>query len=104
MDAYEYEPLDPVRAPDYWVIRGPWGLVLVTPEVALYVLNQWQRRLPPRWIEFYDLAGSHVVLRTRTIEMIVECTAEQRAWDRRLAQLVEEEKYDPAPYRNYRIA
>ena len=68
-------------------------------EVAEGVLEELRRAWPPRWIEFADLSGATVRVRTRLIECVQECTGAQRAAAREFRRARRrEEKADRRPW------
>ena len=80
--------------PDYYLVRGACGVILVSPEVARYVMRLLNRWLRPRWIRLVDLCGSEIWVRSKTIYAIVENTRAQRAADRKLCRLFDAEEDD----------
>ena len=50
-----------------------------------------ERRWPPTWVVVRDLSGSRIRIRTRDVCGIFECTAAQRAADRRFQKACERE-------------
>ena len=95
----------PTGAPDHWIVRGNWGWVVVTRDVAVRLTQLMQRCVRPRWVCFNDLSGSEIWLRTNTIQLIAENTAEQRANDRALRrQLDAEESGGDEGYNDFRSA
>ena len=84
---------------DYFIVAGEFGVVYVRPETARYIESMLDRLWPPRWIEFRDRVGSHVRVRARQVRVVVECTAAQRASERRLERARErEEESDGRPW------
>lgn len=79
---------------DYWIVAGEFGVVYVRPETARYIESVLDRVWAPRWLAFRDRVGSRIRVRTRQIRVVAECSAAQRAMDRRLdrARQHEEEK------------
>jgi hypothetical protein len=60
-----------------------------------------ERRWRPTWIEFRDIAGSRIRVRTAHVIGMHEHTAVQRAKDRRHARFLEnEEKADEKPWQD----
>jgi hypothetical protein len=94
----------PSDAPEYWLVRGTWGFVMVTREVAMYLLDVVRRRVRPCWVRFYDLSGSEICLRTSTIDLIAENTAEQRASDRALRRQLDAEENGGDEWQDFRSA
>ncbi len=89
--------------PEYWIVRGTWGWVMVSREVALHLMNVLRHRIRPRWVRFCDLAGSEICVRTSTIDLLGQNTLEQRANDRALRRLLEAEENGDGGY-DYRSA
>jgi hypothetical protein len=93
------QPGQPQPAEDYYVIEARCDTFYVRREVAEGVLEALRRAWPPRWIEFVDLAGSGVRLRTRLIDCVQECTGAQRAAAREFRRARRrEEKADRRPW------
>lgn len=88
---------DEVAAPeqdagDYFVLSaecGSWVVSTMMVRAIESALDAWPA---PRWIRFVDLSGSRVRVRASTLHYIVQSTAEQRAFDRRLSRAVREER------------
>ncbi len=78
--------------PEYWIVRGHWGCVMVSRDVASHLMEILRRRIRPRWVRFCDLAGSEICVRTSTIHLLGQNTLEQRANDRALRRLLESEE------------
>jgi hypothetical protein len=55
------------------------------------VLSTLGRVWRPRWLRFRDLSGSYIQLPTRSVELVFESTAQQRAHDRQLMQALDRE-------------
>lgn len=87
---------------DFWVIRAQYGCFYVTSEVARGIERRLQRRWVPRWITFADVVGSRIPLRSATVHGVYECTAAQRAAERKLDRERRlEEKADRQPWEDY---
>jgi hypothetical protein len=69
---------------DFFVVAGEFGVAQVTSETAARIESVLDRTVVPPWIVFDDRVGSRFRVRTNHIRTIVECTAEQRAADRRI--------------------
>ena len=97
-----YLDMDDLEAPqlgDYWMVRGEFGGFAVRAAVAARIERELDRRFPPRWIHFTDLAGSRVRVRSAQVRCVVEATAAQRATDRQLDRAREkEEEADRRPW------
>ena len=86
-------------ARDYWVVRCEYGSYYVRTPQAVRIRNVLDRRWRPRWLEFYDISGSRIRVRTAQVVGMTECTAEQRARDRRQERFLQkEEKADKKPW------
>ncbi|HEX6060211.1 MAG TPA: hypothetical protein VFZ11_14470 [Gemmatimonadaceae bacterium] len=84
---------------DYWVVQGPMWWARVSPATAAAIERRITRLIRPRWIVFTDLAGSRIRVRAEMVRGLCECTAEQRATDRRLDRAQRrEEKADRKPW------
>lgn len=84
---------------DFYVVRAQYGCFYVHSEVARRIEHTLERRLAPRWITFVDLVGSRIRLRTATVHGVYECTAAQRAAERKLDRERRlEEKADRQPW------
>ena len=77
---------------DFHVVSGSFGAVVVTADTARAIERALDRRRPPRWLVFRDRSGSHVRLRTREVRAVCESTTAQRAYDRRMERLREQEE------------
>ena len=88
------EPISPA-AGDYFIVSGDCGTWLVSTVMARHIELVLDAQPPARWVRFVDLAGSRVRLRTRQIDYVCQCTAEQRALERRFSRaLMRERKAD----------
>lgn len=93
------EPEEEQPYGDFYVISGSFGSACVTRETAEQVERCLDMRPPPPWVVFRDRVGSRVRVRTSHIRCVAECTAEQRAGDRRLDRARRrEEKADRRPW------
>ena len=92
-------------ARDYWVmrcygsswhVRAPQAMPGARGTRARRML---ERRWKPTWLEFRDVAGSRIRVRTAHVLGMYECTEAQRAKDRRHDRFLEkEEKADEKPW------
>jgi hypothetical protein len=65
---------------DFWLVhRREGGAWAVTPETAKTIAGTLDRRMPPRWVTFTDVAGAVVRVRIRSIAALEEFTSVQRA-------------------------
>ncbi len=86
-------------ARDYWVVRCYGMSFHVRPPQAIRIKRALERRWKPRWMEFRDIAGSRIRVRTAHVIGMTECTAKQRAKDRRHSRYLDkEEKADEKPW------
>jgi hypothetical protein len=72
----------PEEAPDvgdYFVLEAEGSYWYISGEMARTVDANLVADPAPEWTVFVDLVGSRVRLRTRRIEYLAQCTAEQRA-------------------------
>lgn len=88
------EPEEPTGVPEHYLVRGPFGNVLVSRDTARAINALLRRWIKPRWICFYDLAGSEIWLRPRDVYLVAENTTEQRAYDRQLRRMLDAEEND----------
>ena len=75
-------------AGDHFIVAAQMATFVISTVMARAVeaaLDRWPR---PTWVTFVDLSGSRVRLRAQDIRFIVQSTAEQRAFDRRLRQAI----------------
>ena len=94
----EEAPEDPTYG-DFYVVAGEFGRFEVTPAVARRIAVTLDRWIRPPWITFHDRAGSRIRVRPRQVRTLIECTAEQRAIERKLERArEEEEKSDRRPW------
>jgi hypothetical protein len=74
------EPLEPASGVgDYFVLESEAGSWCISTAMARAVDAELATSPVPEWITFVDLAGSRIRLRTRRIESLTQCTAEQRS-------------------------
>jgi hypothetical protein len=76
------EPEEKQPDEDYYEIRTDCEIYYVSPATAAQVSTQLTRCWPRRWLRFRDLAGAEVLVRSRRVEAITECTGAQRAAER----------------------
>ena len=75
-------------AGDHFIVSARTATFVVSTVMARAIeatLDQWPRRT---WVTFVDLNGSRIRLRTQEIAFVVQSTAEQRAFDRRLREAI----------------
>lgn len=86
-------------ARDYWIVRCYGGTYHVRAMVAESLQRTLRRRWLTRWVEFVDISGSLIRIRAAEVRGLIECTAQQRAIDRRHARFLEqEEKANEKPW------
>ena len=78
-------------ARDYWVVRCYGMSFHVRPPQAIRIKRMLERRWKPAWIEFRDIAGSRIRVRTKHVIGMHEHTEKQRAKDRRHNRYLEKE-------------
>jgi hypothetical protein len=76
---------------DYFVVSGESYSWYVSTAMAKAIEAHLDAKPRPRWVTFVDLAGSRVRVRTRQIEYIHQCTAEQRSAERAFHQSLKRE-------------
>ena len=74
------EPRDQGAA-DYYVVVGENCTWYVSTEMARFI-EECIDSGTSQWVKFVDLIGSRVRLRTRKIDFIAQCTADQRVAER----------------------
>ena len=79
-------------AGDYFVVCARSDSWCVSTTMARHIESILDADPPKRWVTFVDHAGSRVRVRTRQIEFLSQCSAEQRASDRRFAKALREER------------
>jgi len=72
----EGQPEPPV---DYFLVVAHYADWFVSREMAQAIEASLTQMPAPQWVIFVDLTGARVRVRTRLIEYIYQCTAEQRA-------------------------
>jgi hypothetical protein len=86
-------------ARSYWVVRCYGNAWHVRPPQARRIQRVLERRWKPTWLEFRDVSGSRIRVRTAHVFGMYECTEAQRAKDRRHNRFLEkEEKADEKPW------
>jgi hypothetical protein len=79
-------------AADYFVVVGEFCTWYVSTPMARFIEECLDARKPPKWVKFVDLIGSRIRLRTRQIEFIAQCTAEQREVERAFFRAIRRER------------
>lgn len=78
-------------ARDYWVVRCYGNSWHVRTPQAMRIRRVLERRWKPTWLEFRDVAGSRIRIKTSHVFGMYECTEQQRAKDRRHSRYLEKE-------------
>jgi hypothetical protein len=78
-------------ARDYWVVRCYGMSFHVRPSQAIRIKRMLERRWKPTWMEFRDIAGSRIRVRTKHVIGMHEYTEKQREKDRRHNRYLEKE-------------
>ena len=78
-------------ARDYWVVRCYSTTWHVRAPQALRIKRVLEQKKKPEWLEFRDVAGSRICVRTSQLIEMYECTEAQRAKDRRHARYLKDE-------------
>lgn len=81
----------PVSAGDYFEIITPDDVFYVSREMVMCIERAMNRWWQPRWATFVDVAGARVRVRARTIVIIRQSDAEQRAAYREMRRAWREE-------------
>lgn len=76
------QPGRPELPVDYFVVSTQAFAWFVSREMARAVEASLNEAPAPRWVVFVDLTGARVRLRTRLVECVCQCTAEQRELER----------------------
>ena len=79
-------PPEPESYGDFWVVSGPFGSVCVTAPTARAIARQLHGAEPTDWVTFRDRSGSRMRVRAIDVRALIESTAAQRAYDRRMAR------------------
>lgn len=99
MNRLPFRALDePVEVREFYMVRAACGYFFVSQAAArelLILVHAWLR---PRFVRFRDLSGADINLATDSIQMIAESTPDQRAFDRQLHRMLEEEAGGGAPW------
>jgi hypothetical protein len=99
LKAYLDDRPDPVPPEDYYEVNTDNETFYVLPEVADRVVRAVERWWPPRWLEFTDVSGSAVRVRTRLVECVRARRASHRAAARESRRARrQEEKADWRPW------
>jgi hypothetical protein len=79
-------------AGDYFIVSIDSDSWCVSTEMARFIESVLDGEPPLQWVKFVDLSGSRIRIRTRMIEAIYQCTAEQRAEGRRFSRALSQER------------
>jgi hypothetical protein len=89
------EPQEEAARPaagDYFVVGGDCGVWYVSPAMARTIDARLGAIPQPRWITFVDLTGARIRLRTRQIDYLCQCTADQRSAERAFFRSLNQER------------
>src|SRR5260370_8830567 len=75
-------PGQPEPPVDYFLVVAHFEEWYVSREMAQAIEASLNQTPAPQWVMFVDLTGARVRVRTRLIEYVYQCTAEQRALPR----------------------
>lgn len=74
------DPAHPAAGPgDYFVVSTPDTNWCVSARMAEAIERVITARWPARWVTFVDLYGARVVVRTRLVQHLAQCYADNRA-------------------------
>jgi hypothetical protein len=90
-DGSEPEAVKP-HAGDYFIVSGENSTWYVSTRMARFIETVLDAEPEVRWVKFVDLSGSRVRLRTRQIDYICQCTADQRHLDREFSRALTRER------------
>lgn len=79
-------------AGDYFVVGGDCGVWYVSTAMARAIDACLGAVPQPRWIAFVDLTGARIRLRTRQIDYLCQCTADQRSAERAFFRSLNQER------------
>jgi hypothetical protein len=85
------EPARPV-AGDYFVVGGDCGVWYVSTAMARAIDSSLAAVPQPGWVTFVDLTGARIRLRTRQIDYLCQCTADQRTAERAFFRSLKQER------------
>jgi hypothetical protein len=72
-------PGQPKPPADYFLVVARFEEWYISREMVQAIEASLNQTPAPQWVTFVDLTGARVRVRTRLIEYIYQCTAEQRA-------------------------
>jgi hypothetical protein len=75
-------PGQPELPVDYFLVAAGFEEWYVSREMAQAIEATLNQTPTPRWVTFVDFTGARVRVRTRLVQYIRQCTAEQRAMAR----------------------
>lgn len=92
--AHADEPFEamPPDVGDYFVLDAEGSSWYISTAMARAVDAELARSPAPEWITFVDLVGARVRLRTRRIESLAQCSAEQRSARRSFHRALDRER------------
>ena len=79
-------------AGEYFVVSGDCGIWYVSTEMVRHIEACLDAVPRPRWVKFVDLSGARVRVRTRQIDYLYQCTADQRAAERTFFRALDQER------------
>jgi hypothetical protein len=87
------EPLEePAGVGDYFVLYAEGTSWYLSVEMARAVDRDLAASPLPGWTVFVDIAGSRIRVRTRRIEYLIQCSADQRAARREFHRRLRQER------------
>ncbi|HKG91952.1 MAG TPA: hypothetical protein VKA84_08685 [Gemmatimonadaceae bacterium] len=93
------EPPEDTPPDDFWVVTGDCGFFYVSEHTAHEIGCALDEQTPPKWLNFRDLSGSRVRVKSRQVDSIYEVTASQRAAERQFHRARKlEQKADRRPW------
>jgi hypothetical protein len=85
-------------AGDYFVVSADCSTWYVSTAMARFIEHCLGAVPQPAWVAFVDLVGSRVLLRTRKIDCVYQCSAAQRQAERALLRLLRQERKSDQSY------
>ena len=79
---------------DYYELRGECYTWYISPEMAVRITQQLERRWRPRWIKFVDLYGARVWMRSDSVVHLTESTGLQRVRERDFEAMLTQERIE----------
>ncbi len=92
------EPEELPALEHYFIVWAESGYYVVSPRTARDLLAQLRRFPRPRWVRFIDHVGAVILLRTATVQGLVESSRAQRQAERNFGRARrQEEEMDRRP-------